>query len=394
MGMTIRRLGPGDQAVLELLAREEPDFDVDQRGRPGTPLQPDEARRFLEDQSVLFWVAWDDSSVVGFLQCLVLLLRVGVGREVLLYEIGVRRLWRRRGVGRALMGEMERWMREETVCDVWVLADNVDAVEFYRAAGFVIDQPAPAYMVKRVDRDADEQSGQAPLMAESDESEIHQLARYEVRPDALGEVLAAIREFVAYVRAHEPGTLRYDVWQEDDEPTRFVRSFIFRDAEAHQVHSDSTAVKKFAAALYPNCLAPVEFIDYGSVASNAGPPTLANGKICYLEIPATDVDRSSEFYSAVFGWRIRRRGDGHLAFDDATGQVSGTWVTGREPLREPGLLAYTMVDSVAETIDSVLAHGGELVQAIGGDAPEITARFRDPGGNVVGLYQEPEGSGG
>ncbi len=28
-------------------------------------------------------------------------------------------------------------------------------------------------------------------------------------------------------------------------------------------------------------------------------------------------------------------------------------------------------------------------QPIGADAPEITARFRDPGGNVIGLYQQP-----
>jgi uncharacterized protein len=47
-----------------------------------------------------------------------------------------------------------------------------------------------------------------------------------------------------------------------------------------------------------------------------------------------------------------------------------------------------MVDSVAATIADVIANGGELVQEIGGDAPEITARFRDPGGNVIGLYQE------
>jgi hypothetical protein len=37
----------------------------------------------------------------------------------------------------------------------------------------------------------------------------------------------------------------------------------------------------------------------------------------------------------------------------------------------------------------VVAQGGEIVQPIGVDAPEVTARFRDPGGNVVGLYQEP-----
>jgi len=119
------------------------------------------------------------------------------------------------------------------------------------------------------------------------------------------------------------------------------------------------------------------------------PPTLANGKICYVELPATDIRRSADFYEQVFGWRIRQRGDGATAFDDTTGEVSGTWVTGRAPAGEPGLLVYVMVDSVATTVDAVVAHGGEIVQPIGADAPEITARFRDPGGNVIGLYQEP-----
>jgi uncharacterized protein len=120
------------------------------------------------------------------------------------------------------------------------------------------------------------------------------------------------------------------------------------------------------------------------------PPTSANGKICYVEIPATDVGRSAAFYSTVFGWRIRQRGDGQTAFDDTTGEVSGSWVLGRPPAAEPGLLLYVMVDSVAATIETVVANGGEIVQPIGADAPEITARFRDPGGNVIGLYQEPE----
>ena len=68
--------------------------------------------------------------------------------------------------------------------------------------------------------------------------------------------------------------------------------------------------------------------------------------------------------------------------------MSGTWVLGRPPAAKPGLLFYIMVDSVAATIDAVVAHGGEIVQPIGADAPEITARFRDPAGNVIGLYQE------
>jgi predicted enzyme related to lactoylglutathione lyase len=50
-------------------------------------------------------------------------------------------------------------------------------------------------------------------------------------------------------------------------------------------------------------------------------PTVANGKICYIEIPATDIARSADFHGKVFGG--------------------------------------------------------------------ATARFRDPGGNVIGLYQQP-----
>jgi predicted enzyme related to lactoylglutathione lyase len=119
------------------------------------------------------------------------------------------------------------------------------------------------------------------------------------------------------------------------------------------------------------------------------PPTFANGKICYLEIPAADVGRSATFYQNVLGWRLRERGDGRVAFDDGVGEVSGTWVTGRPPSPAPGLLVYIMVESVEATLDAVVANGGEVVQPIGMDAPEITARFRDPAGNVLGLYQEP-----
>lgn len=119
------------------------------------------------------------------------------------------------------------------------------------------------------------------------------------------------------------------------------------------------------------------------------PPTLGNGKICYLEIPANDVARSAEFYGRVFGWNIRQRADGHTAFDDGVNEVSGAWVIGRPPSTSPGILIYITVDSVSAALDLVVTNGGEIVQKIGADAAEITARFRDPGGNVFGLYQEP-----
>ena len=99
--------------------------------------------------------------------------------------------------------------------------------------------------------------------------EIRELARYEVRPESLERCLAAIHEFVAYVRANESGTLRYEVWQEAEHPTRFVHLFVWRDAQANKTHGESAAVKRFAGVLYPNCLAPVEFIEFKQVDANA-----------------------------------------------------------------------------------------------------------------------------
>ncbi len=113
-----------------------------------------------------------------------------------------------------------------------------------------------------------------------------------------------------------------------------------------------------------------------------------NGKICYIELPSTDISQSATFYQSVFGWQTRKRGDGTTAFDDGVGQVSGTWVTGRKPAKEPGLMVYIMVDDAVETLDAIIANGGKIVQHIGEDAPAITARFADPSGNVLGIYQD------
>lgn len=40
--------------------------------------------------------------------------------------------------------------------------------------------------------------------------------------------------------------------------------------------------------------------------ANTKEPHYANGKICYLEIPAIDIAVSAAFYQLVFDWQIRR----------------------------------------------------------------------------------------
>jgi len=110
----------------------------------------------------------------------------------------------------------------------------------------------------------------------------------------------------------------------------------------------------------------------------------ANGKICYVELPAADVARSAEFYRAVFGWKIRTRGDGATAFDDGV-EVSGAFVKNRPPAKDPGFRIYIMVADAEATLRKVVAHGGEVVEPVHPGASDVVALFRDPGGNLLGI---------
>jgi predicted enzyme related to lactoylglutathione lyase len=115
--------------------------------------------------------------------------------------------------------------------------------------------------------------------------------------------------------------------------------------------------------------------------------TLRHGKICHVELPADDPQKTAEFYARVFGWTVRGE-HGTYFFEDSTDEVSGHWVPHREAT-PPGVLVYVWVDDLAAAVERVTAEGCEIVQPVGEDPGELTARFRDPGGNVVGLYQEP-----
>lgn len=119
------------------------------------------------------------------------------------------------------------------------------------------------------------------------------------------------------------------------------------------------------------------------------PPTLGNGKICYLEIPSRNIEESASFYSKVLGWHVRTRGDGSVAFDDGVMEVSGTWRTDRMPSSEVGTLIHIMVADIEATMKLVEENGGKIIQGIGHDLPEITARFTDPTGNIFSLFEQP-----
>lgn len=96
---------------------------------------------------------------------------------------------------------------------------------------------------------------------------IYQTARFRIRPESLPICQAAIKEFLAYIRSNEPGTLYHVSLQEQDDPTSFIHYIAFRDEAGRQAHASSGAVKQFEDVLYPEMIAPVEFTEYVMVAS-------------------------------------------------------------------------------------------------------------------------------
>jgi uncharacterized protein len=110
------------------------------------------------------------------------------------------------------------------------------------------------------------------------------------------------------------------------------------------------------------------------------------GGVSYLRIPAVDPGRSAAFYAAVFGWTIG--GDpGRPSFADGTRHVIGHFMSDLAAAEDAGVRPYVYVESVDDTIARIEAQGGELVNAAYPEGELWVATFRDPAGNIVGIWQ-------
>jgi predicted enzyme related to lactoylglutathione lyase len=112
------------------------------------------------------------------------------------------------------------------------------------------------------------------------------------------------------------------------------------------------------------------------------------GKLSYVQIPALDVRCSAEFYARTFGWSTRDDGKpSHLSFGDASGDLIGAFVTDVAVSREPGVLPYIYVTEIDSTVRLIEGGGGEIVRAPYPEGDLWVATFRDPAGNVIGIWQ-------
>jgi predicted enzyme related to lactoylglutathione lyase len=115
-------------------------------------------------------------------------------------------------------------------------------------------------------------------------------------------------------------------------------------------------------------------------------PVFRPGGVSYLRIPAEDGRRSAAFYAAAFGWTIRDDPDSP-SFEDGSGHVIGHFMTDLPVAGEAGVIPYVYVVRLDETLDKVIAEGGEVETAPYPEGDLWVATIRDPAGNVIGVWQ-------
>ena len=134
----------------------------------------------------------------------------------------------------------------------------------------------------------------------------------------------------------------------------------------------------------------IEELSPGEIESRAagsiGSRVFRPAGISYLQIPAKDPQKTAAFYQSVFGWTVDTTRP-NPSFEDGTGHVIGHFIRDADVAGEAGVRPYVYVESVDDTLDQVSAHGGAAAEAPYPEGDLWVASFRDPAGNVVGVWQ-------
>jgi ribosomal protein S18 acetylase RimI-like enzyme len=117
--VNIRRLRPGDEAVVRELAEREPQTSL------------------LSDERTIFLVAFEEDRPIGFALAHELPRRHGDPTNLFVYELGVDPEWRRRGIATALMNELAELARTRGIRETFLITEesNQAAMAFYESLG-------------------------------------------------------------------------------------------------------------------------------------------------------------------------------------------------------------------------------------------------------------------
>jgi hypothetical protein len=115
---------------------------------------------------------------------------------------------------------------------------------------------------------------------------------------------------------------------------------------------------------------------------------LPDGSLCHTEIYANDLGETMMFYAELFDWEVRNSMNGYGMWKDGNGCEGGFSTTGRP--NDTGCSLYLKVENMEDYISRLRDKGAEIIQEKTQIAPDFGyfSLFRDPGGNVVGLWSK------
>lgn len=114
---------------------------------------------------------------------------------------------------------------------------------------------------------------------------------------------------------------------------------------------------------------------------------MSNQFIGHVEIPAKDLDKAKDFYSAVFDWDLKPFGRGYYLFHSKAGMTIGLRKAD-DIVSGNTTIFHVSVESIEACLDKVKAAGGKVFR----EKTVIPvygwyALIKDPDGNTLGLFQ-------
>ena len=110
-----------------------------------------------------------------------------------------------------------------------------------------------------------------------------------------------------------------------------------------------------------------------------------NCQMDYIEFPASDIEATKRFYSAVFGWSFADYGPNYTSFHD--GRLAGGFTMSAEPVKG-GPLVVLYAKALEEIQQKVVAAGGTIVIETFEFPGGRRFHFADPNGNELAVWSE------
>jgi uncharacterized protein len=108
-------------------------------------------------------------------------------------------------------------------------------------------------------------------------------------------------------------------------------------------------------------------------------------QIDYVELPMTDLERTKQFYIAVFGWKFEDFGPSYTSFVD--GRLAGGF-TMEWPAPSRGLLVVIYSSDLMAAQQRITGAGGKIVTETFSFPGGRRFHFSDPNGNELAVWSD------